>query len=76
MKDLIKNNLGMKILSVFIAILVWLLVSFSNDPLVTRRFNNIKVRIINGDKLTESGKTYSIESGDTVDIIVKGKIPG
>lgn len=72
MKELIKNNLGMKILSVFIAILVWLLVSFSNDPLVTRRFANIRVSIINGDKLTESGKTYSVESGDTVDIIVKG----
>jgi len=72
MKDLIKNNLGMKILSVVIGILIWFLVSASNDPIVTKRYSNIPVNLINSNILTESGMTYSVESGDTVDIIVKG----
>ncbi len=72
MRDLIKNNTSMKILSVAIAVLIWFLVSSSNDPITTKRYTNIKVNMINGEKLIEGGMTYNVESGETVDIIVKG----
>jgi len=51
MRDLIKNNTSMKILSVVIAVLIWFLVSSSNDPITTKRYTNIKVNMINGEKL-------------------------
>lgn len=72
MRDLIKNNTSMKILSVVIAVLIWFLVSSSNDPITTKRYTNIKVNMINGEKLIEGGMTYNVESGENVDIIVKG----
>ena len=72
MRKLIRNNVGMKVLSVAVAILIWFLVSSSNDPVRTKRYTNIKVNMINGEKLIEGGLTYNVESGETVDIIVKG----
>lgn len=33
-----KNNMWMKILSVVIAVLIWLFVANTNDPVVTKRF--------------------------------------
>lgn len=73
MKNLITNNLGMKILSVLIAVLIWLLVVNTNDPVVTKRFSNIPVEIINEDVLTKEGYAYEILEGDSVYISVKGK---
>lgn len=73
MKKLITNNLGMKILSVFIAVLIWLLVVNTNDPVVTKRFSNIPVEIINEDVLTKEGYAYEILEGESVYISVKGK---
>lgn len=72
MGKLIRNNAGMKVLSVAVAILIWFLVSSSNDPVRTKRYTNIKVNMINGEKLIEGGLTYNVESGETVDILVKG----
>ena len=41
-----KNNMWMKILSVVIAVLIWLFVANTNDPVVTKRFYSIPVIII------------------------------
>ncbi len=73
MKKLITNNWGMKCLSVFIAVLIWLLVVNTNDPVVTKRFSNIPVEIINEDVLTKEGYAYEILEGESVYISVKGK---
>ncbi|MBQ9155634.1 MAG: hypothetical protein IJ137_02510 [Eubacterium sp.] len=73
MKDKIMNNTGMKILSVFIAVIIWLLVANTTDPVVTKRFNGIKVQIKNEDKVTGRGYAYEVVSGDTVSVTVRGK---
>ena len=39
-----KNNMWMKILSVVIAVLIWLFVANTNDPVVTKRFYSIPVK--------------------------------
>ena len=36
-----KNNMWMKILSVVIAVLIWLFVANTNDPVITKRFYSI-----------------------------------
>ena len=47
-----KNNMWMKILSVVIAVLIWLFVANTNDPVVTKRFYSIPVKVMNEDALT------------------------
>ena len=42
-----KNNMWMKILSVVIAVLIWLFVANTNDPVVTKRFYSIPVKVMN-----------------------------
>ena len=73
MKDLKNNNTGMKILSVFIAVLIWLLVANINDPVRTERFSGIPVKIINENALTDLGYAYEVVEGDEVSITVEGK---
>ncbi len=50
-----KNNMWMKILSVVIAVLIWLFVANTNDPVVTKRFYSIPVKVMNEDALTKRG---------------------
>lgn len=68
-----KNNMWMKVLSVVIAILIWLFVANTNDPVVTKKFYNIPVKVTNEDALTKRGYAYEILDGEEVNITVKGK---
>ncbi|MBR5968324.1 MAG: hypothetical protein IK001_06985 [Lachnospiraceae bacterium] len=73
MKERLTHNLGLKILSVVLAAFTWFLIMNVADPMVTQTFNNIPVQIEHDDVLTNRGYQYTIESGDKVDIKVKGK---
>ena len=59
-----KNNMWMKILSVVIAVLIWLFVANTNDPVVTKRFYSIPVKVMNEDALTKRGYAYEILDGE------------
>ena len=48
-----KNNMWMKILSVVIAVLIWLFVANTNDHVVTKRFYSIPVKVMIEDALTK-----------------------
>ena len=65
-----KNNMWMKILSVVIAVLIWLFVANTNDPVVTKRFYSIPVKVMNEDALTKRGYAYEILDGEEVNITV------
>lgn len=73
MKKVLLNNLGIKILSVICAIILWLVVMNVSDSRVTKRVDDIPVNIINEDALYQRDKLYDIQKGDTVSIVVKGK---
>ncbi len=68
------NNLGLKLLSLLVAVVLWLVVVNIDDPVTTRTFNGIHVDIENADTITSEGKVYSILDGsDTVNVTVKAK---
>lgn len=73
MKQWKNNNIGMKILSVFIAVLIWLFVANTNDPVVSKRIVDIPVEIINEEALTDQGYAYEVTEGSAVTITVRGK---
>ena len=66
------KHMGLKILSLLLAILLWLVVMNIDDYSMTRTIRSIPVTPLNGDSITSRGKVYDIISGSTVDIVVKG----
>lgn len=73
MKKRIMNNLAIKLLSVFVAFFVWLVIINVIDPTVTKHFTGITVEILNENVITSANQVFEVESGNTVDITVKGK---
>ena len=67
------GHIGYKISAVLLAIVAWLAVANISDYQTTRQISNIPVTQINGDVLDELDQVYDVVSGDTVDIIVKGR---
>ena len=73
MKSRLLNNLGLKILSVVLALLIWLMIMNSQDPTITRTLDDIPVTVVNDDVVTSRGYGYTIESGEAIDVKVKGR---
>ncbi len=70
MKKKLTDNLGLKIGSVLFAALLWLLVTNINNPATTRRVNNVRVTIINGEVLTSQGKISEVlDDSDVLDYV-------
>ena len=66
MKKFLTNNIGLKILSVFSAFILWIIVVNVDDPVITRVYSGIPVEIVNGTSITSEGKTYEVEDGSDV----------
>lgn len=73
MREKIVKNLGMKLLSLAIAIIVWIVIVNIDNPTVTKLFRDIPVEIINENVVKSKEKVYSVVEGSTVDILVKGR---
>ncbi|MCM1084605.1 MAG: CdaR family protein [Clostridium sp.] len=73
MKKKLLNNIGLKIISVVLAVVFWFAVMNVSDYTMTIRIENIPVQQLNGEVLEELDQVYDVASGDTVDIIVKGR---
>ena len=70
MKKIIFNNIGLKILALLIAILVWWVVMNIDDPLVKKTITGINVELRNDNDLTDKGYIYEVESGSLIAITV------
>lgn len=73
MKQRLLHNIGLKILSLALAVIAWFLIMNVADPVISKSFNNIPVQIINDDVITSRGYSYTVESGERVNIRVRGK---
>ncbi len=71
MKKKIFNNIGLKILALLIAILVWWVVMNIDDPLVKKTISGIAVELRNDDDLTDKGYIYEVDSGSVITITVR-----
>lgn len=73
MKERLTRNLGLKILSLLMAVLVWIVILNVDDPVIPHTFYDIPVTKINENAIVQEGKVYDVVSGDTVDVKVKAK---
>lgn len=67
MKERLTNNLGLKVLAIFLAFFVWLIVSNVSNPLRSESVE-VTVDIINGDVLKDNNLTYEVVGKSTVTI--------
>ena len=67
MKERLINNLGLKILSIFLAFVIWFGVVNVSNPEVNRT-KEVSLEIVNGHVLTSARKAYEISGKDTVTV--------
>lgn len=72
-KKKIKNNFNMKVLSVIIAVIIWIIVGNINDPVISRDISGVQVKFINEKALDRINKAYELEDNDKITISVSGK---
>lgn len=66
MKYKLTRNPGLKILSLAVAFLIWLVVVNIDNPTNSKLYKDIKIQIINEDSVTEIDKVFDLISDDTV----------
>ncbi|WP_346906388.1 CdaR family protein [Faecalicatena orotica] len=68
------NNLGLKIMALVFAALLWLIVVNVDDPVETATFRNVPVTMQNVQLVTNDGHTYRVlDDTESVSVIVKAK---
>lgn len=72
--DLFTKNIGLKMMSIAIAVMLWFMVVRVDDPTITKIFNQIPIDIVNEEVITDTGKVYDIEDDVlTTSVIVTAK---
>lgn len=72
-KDILTSNLGLKILAVLVACVIWVFVVNVDDPEKTQSFSDVKVEIRNSDCFGVD-KTFSVqEDTDKVKVWIKAR---
>lgn len=67
------GNLWIKLLSLLIAIGIWLMVSNANNPTRTTLFPNVPITIVNQDSVADIGKVIEAQGSGTVTLRVTEK---
>lgn len=73
MKEKLTKNIGLKILSVILAALMWLVITNVNDPVQYKVFNDVPVIIKNEELIKTENQSYDIVEGETVDFKVAAR---
>ena len=63
MKKTLTKNLGLKLLSLGVSILIWMVVIANENPVTTKTFNNIPVTILKSEIVTNEGNTFQVLNG-------------
>lgn len=71
MKKWFTNNIGIKILSIAFAFVLWLIIINIDDPVKSRTFT-VGVDVLNEDAIVAVNKVYEIVEGSTAQVTVSG----
>lgn len=74
MRRRLMNNLGLKIVALLFAAILWLMVVNINDPVEKKTYRDITVRILHSEIITNRGKTYRVQNdSNKVSVVVTAK---
>lgn len=66
------QNMGYKIVAVFLAVILWLVVVNIDDPTIPDTIANIPITVTHEETITEQGKVYTIIGSATAYVKVEG----
>ncbi len=67
------RNLGLKIIAVFFAVFLWLIVVNVDDPVVTNTFSDIPVTFVNDDIISQDGNVYQVLDEENVSAVISAR---
>ena len=73
MKEKLTRNIGLKILSIILAVILWLVITNVDDPVKTKNFYNVPVEILNVDAIASLNQVYDIIEGETINFTVAAR---
>lgn len=73
MKERLTKNLGIKLLSLVLAAIAWVVIMNLDDPMKVRQFSDIPVEVLNESEIQSLDKVYEIAEGATVNVTVRGR---
>ncbi|HWT27140.1 MAG TPA: CdaR family protein [Mobilitalea sp.] len=73
MKEKLTRNIGLKVLSIVLAALLWLIITNVDDPIVPKQFRNVPVEILNENAISKLNQFYDITEGETIDFTVEAR---
>lgn len=73
MKKKLTRNIGLKILSLILAAIIWLVITNVDDPVVPLELDDVPVKILNEYEVTSLNPAYEIIDGRTVDFKIKAR---
>ncbi|MDO5337395.1 MAG: CdaR family protein [Eubacteriales bacterium] len=74
MKKALTNNLALKLMSVAVAVCIWMFVVNVDDPIATKKFTGVSVQILNTAYVEQNGQMYLQKQGqDTTTVVVTGR---
>ena len=66
----ITGNIWLKIISLAVAFLIWMLVTNTNNPVKSVLFSNVPITIVNQDSIADIGKVVEAQGSGTVTVKV------
>ena len=73
MKERLTRNFGMKIISLIIAVFLWIIINGLTDPIMTEVIENIPVKLVNEEAMDSVGKIFEVISGENITVKVRAK---
>lgn len=73
MKQILMKNFGLKLISLLLAIISWIVIINIQDPVEKEKFTDIPVQIINEEMVQEKDKIPVTIEGDKVDVVVEAR---
>ncbi len=70
LKKMLTDNIGLKVIALVLAILIWLFVSNQNDPVRSMILSNVPISIVNEDSFADIGMVAEPEGSGTVTLKV------
>ena len=71
---LFTNNVGLKILSLLLSVMIWLVVVSIDNPVKDQNFTQVPVTVLNGDTFEASGQAYELaDSSSTVTVTARAE---
>ena len=74
-KKKLTDNIGLKIVALVVAILLWYVVVNITDPIITQTYKNVHVKILNPEVITDQGNTLQVVDDSALIPTVTVKAP-